>query len=315
MTQPTPCYHCGEPVPAGAPWTVELLGAPRAMCCPGCQAVAQAISSAGLDSYYQHRTEPSANPEALPQALQDELELYDREDVQQRFARSEGDGQQATLLIEGISCAACCWLIERHLRAQPGVQEASLNMGNQRLSLTWSPQQTRLSSLLASLRRIGYNAHPYEPDKASEQIAEENRRYLRRLGLAGLMFMQVMMATMALSSEFDQDMTEGMAHLLRWASLLMTTPVVFYSCAPFFQGALRDLRNRRLSMDVSVSLAIGGAYLAGIYATLIGQGEVYFDSVTMFALFLLAGRYLERRARQRTVERGAEWIIIPTHNG
>tara|TARA_Y100000748_G_scaffold82439_2_gene68138 strand:+ start:5866 stop:8319 length:2454 start_codon:yes stop_codon:yes gene_type:complete len=310
MAQPTPCYHCGEPVPAGAPWTVELLGAPRAMCCPGCQAVAEAISSAGLESYYQHRTEPSANPEALPQALQDELELYDRDDVQQRFARGDGDNQQATLLIEGISCAACCWLIERHLRALPGVQEASLNMGNQRLSLTWDRQQTKLSALLSSLRHIGYNAHPYEPDKASEQIAEENRRYLRRLGLAGLMFMQVMMATMALSSEFNQDMTEGMAHLLRWASLLMTTPVVFYSCAPFFQGALRDLRNRRLSMDVSVSLAIGGAYLAGIYATLLGEGEVYFDSVSMFALFLLAGRYLERRARQRTVESTARLVNL-----
>ncbi len=310
MAQPTPCFHCGEPVPAGAPWHANILGEQRPLCCPGCLAVAEAICSAGLESYYQHRTERSANPEAMPRVLQDELELYDREDVQQRYTASQGTGQQIQLLIEGINCAACCWLIERHLRAQPGVLEASLNMGNQRLSLSWQADATKLSTLIAGLRRIGYTAHPYEPDKAAEQIAAENRRYLRRLGLAGLMFMQVMMATMALYEEFDQDLTEGMAHLLRWASLLMTTPVVFYSCAPFFQGAWRDLKNRRLSMDVSVSLAIGGAYLAGIWATVIGRGEVYFDSVTMFAFFLLAGRYLERRARQRTVESTARLVNL-----
>ncbi len=310
MAQPTPCFHCGEPVPAGAPWHADILGEQRPLCCPGCLAVAEAICSAGLESYYQHRTERSANPEAMPRVLQDELELYDREDVQQRYTSTQGDSQQIQLLIEGINCAACCWLIERHLRAQPGVLEASLNMGNQRLNLTWQADTSKLSTLIAGLRRIGYTAHPYEPDKAAEQIAAENRRYLRRLGLAGLMFMQVMMATMALYEEFDQDLTDSMAHLLRWASLLMTTPVVFYSCAPFFQGAWRDLKNRRLSMDVSVSLAIGGAYLAGIWATVIGRGEVYFDSVTMFAFFLLAGRYLERRARQRTVESTARLVNL-----
>jgi len=313
MAQPTPCFHCGEPVPAGAPWHAQILGERRVMCCPGCLAVAEAICGAGLDSYYQHRTERSANPEAMPRVLQEELELYDRDDVQQRYVQnnqSNTDQPQIQLLIEGINCAACCWLIERHLRAQPGVVEASLNMGNQRLNLSWQAGKTRLSTLIASLRSIGYTAHPYEPDKAGEQIAAENRRYLRRLGLAGLMFMQVMMATMALYEEFDQDLTESMAHLLRWASLLMTTPVVFYSCAPFFQGAWRDLKNRRLSMDVSVSLAIGGAYLAGIWATVTGTGEIYFDSVTMFAFFLLAGRYLERRARQRTVESTARLVNL-----
>lgn len=280
------------------------------MCCPGCQAVADAIVAGGLESYYRHRTDNATNPEALPRVLQDELELLDRADVQQRYVHSEGDQQQIQLLIEGISCAACGWLIEKRLVQLPGVSQATLNLGNHRLTLTWDPGLTRLSSLLAEIKRIGYAAHPFEADKASEQIAAENRRYLRRLGLAGLMFMQVMMATMALYEEFNQDLTADMAIILRWVSLVMTTPVVLYSCAPFFQGAWRDLNNRRLSMDVSVSLAIGGAYLAGIWATVTNTGEIYFDSVTMFAFFLLAGRYLERRARQRTVESSAKLVNL-----
>ena len=310
MAQALPCYHCGEPVPAGSQWRVAILGEPRDMCCPGCQAVAEAIVAGGLESYYKHRTEHSVNPEALPRTLQDELEMLDRSDVQQRYVHSEGELQHIQLLIEGISCAACGWLIERRLKQMPGVNEVSLNLGNNRLSLSWNNSQTKLSALLAEIKRIGYIGHPYEPDQASAQIASENRAYLRRLGLAGLMFMQVMMATMALWDGFNQDMTAEMASTLRWAALLMTTPVVLYSCIPFFKGAWRDLKNRQLSMDVSVSLAIGATYLAGIWATLTGSGEVYFDSVVMFAFFLLAGRYLERRARQRTVESTARLVNL-----
>ena len=310
MTRPLPCYHCGEPVPAGSHWHVAILGEQRDMCCPGCQAVAEAIVAGGLASYYSHRTEHSINPQALPRSLQDELEMLDRSDVQQRYVHSDGDQQHIQLLIEGISCAACGWLIERRLRQTPGVIEASLNLGNNRLSLSWDSKLSKLSALLAELKRIGYVGHPYEPDQASAQVAEDNRRYLRRLGLAGLMFMQVMMATMALWDGFNQDMTPQMAITLRWAALLMTTPVVLYSCTPFFTGAWRDLKNRQLSMDVSVSLAIAATYLAGIWAILTDSGEIYFDSVVMFAFFLLAGRYLERRARQRTVESTARLVNL-----
>src|SRR5690606_24877151 len=183
MTQPLPCYHCGEPVPAGSRWCVTILGEQRDMCCPGCQAVAEAIVAGGLESYYSHRTEHSVNPEALPRTLQDELEMLDRSDVQQRYVQSEGDRQSIQLLIEGISCAACGWLIERRLSQAPGGAEASLNPGNTRLSRSRPRNRTRPSALLAEITRIGYIGHPYEPDQASAQIAAESRRYLRRLGL------------------------------------------------------------------------------------------------------------------------------------
>ena len=310
MSAPQICYHCGEPVPSGAPWGVSILGQRRMMCCPGCEAVAEAIVQGGLESFYQHRTENAANPEALPRVLEDELALLDRKDVQERFIHSEGDQQQLQLLVEGITCAACGWLIEQRLGKLPGVLEVRLNLSNHRLTLVWDARQIKPSALLAELKRIGYTAHPYADDQAALHIAEENRRYLRRLGLAGLMFMQVMMATMALSPEFNEDITPAMETLLRWVSLIMTTPVVFYSCTPFFQGALRDLKTRRLTMDVSVSLAIGGAYLAGVWATVSNSGDIYFDSVSMFALFLLAGRYLERRARQRTTESTAQLVNL-----
>jgi len=310
MANPVPCYHCGLPVPAGSQFNARVLNETRALCCPGCQAVAEAIVMGGLESYYLHRSDPATNPEALPQALTEELELYDREEVQQPFVTHEGSLASTSLMIEGISCAACGWLIERHVRNLDGVAEASLNLSNHRLQVRWSDARLPLSELLAELRRIGYAAHPYQPDEAAERLAQENRRAMRQLGVTGLLWMQVMMATMATWPEFNLDLSESFFVTLRWTALVLTTPIVFYCCTDFFRGALRDLRTRHLTMDVSVSLAIGGAYLAGIWSTITGQGELYFDAVGMFALFLLAGRFLERRARERTAAATAQLINL-----
>ncbi|MGA3796533.1 heavy metal translocating P-type ATPase [Pseudomonas fluorescens] len=310
MTTPLPCYHCALPVPAGSRFTAAVLGQPREFCCPGCQAVAEAIVAGGLESYYQHRSEASANPEALPVQLVDELALYDRADVQQPFVRHEGELAETTLLMEGISCAACGWLIEKHLRTLPAVAEARLNLSNHRLHVRWADGQLPLSQVLSELRHIGYAAHPYQADRASEQLASENRLALRQLGVAGLLWFQAMMATMATWPEFNIDLSPELHTILRWVALFLTTPIVFYSCAPFFKGAMRDLRTRHLTMDVSVSLAIGSAYVAGIWTSITGVGELYFDAVGMFALFLLAGRYLERRARERTAAATAQLVNL-----
>jgi len=310
MASPVPCYHCGLPVPAGNAYQARVLNEQRAMCCPGCQAVAEAIVQGGLESYYEHRSDSSINPGVLPQALTEELALYDRKDVQEPFVQHEGELAHTALMIEGISCAACGWLIEKHLRGLDGISEARLNLSNHRLRVSWNDSTLPLSELLAELRRIGYAAHPYQADQAAERLAQDNRRSMRQLGVTGLLWMQVMMATMATWPEFNVDLTPGMASILRWTALLLTTPIVFYCCTDFFKGALRDLRTRHLTMDVSVSLAIGGAYVAGIWSTVTGQGELYFDAVGMFALFLLAGRFLERRARERTAAATAQLVNL-----
>ena len=310
MAIPLPCFHCGLPVPAGSPYQTRVLDEDRAMCCPGCQAVAEAIVAGGLESYYRHRSETAANPEALPKALTEELALYDRPDVQDGLVEHQGQQAQTCLLIEGISCAACAWLIEHHLKKLPGVGQASLNLSNHRLQVAWDDARLPLSQLLAELRSIGYAAHPYRPDAAAEQMQRENRKALRQLGVAGLLWMQVMMAAMATWPEFNIDLSADLDRILRWTSLFLTSPIVFYCCGQFFRGALRDLRTRHLTMDVSVSLAIGGAYVAGLWSTISGNGDLYFDAVGMFALFLLAGRYLERRARERTAQVTAQLVTL-----
>ncbi len=292
------CFHCGQPVPAGSRWQVRFDGSARAMCCAGCQAVAQAIVDAGLDDYYRHRSEPAAGPSAVPPQLE-ALALYDEPDVQSRFVRSDGDCAETTLMLDGLRCGACVWLIERTLAAQPGVTAASVNFSTERAVLRWDPARTRLSTLLTRISEIGYSALPYDAQQREAQLARTTRSLFRRMFVAGIGMMQVMMYAVPVYTAAPGEIEWQYEHLMRWASLLLTIPVILYSAQPFFAGALRDLRARSLGMDVPVALGMGAAFIASTWATVTGKGEVYFDSVTMFAFLLLGARYLEWIARRR----------------
>lgn len=307
------CYHCGLPVPADADYPVQIDGARREMCCAGCQAVAQAIVDNGLVDYYRHRDAmPESQKEALPEALED-LGLFDHPDFQKSFVRPvEGSECEAALILEGITCAACVWLNEQHVARLPGVTAVVINYATRRARVRWDAQRIQLSDILGAIQAIGYRAYPYD-EARSEQIARRERRAaLWRLFVAGFGMMQVMMYAIPGYLAGEGDMTADIGQLLRWASLVLTVPVVFYSAAPFFQRAWRDVRLRRLGMDVPVALGVGSAFLASCWATITASGEVYFDSVAMFVFFLLCGRYLEMIARQRAV-RGVEALgkVLP----
>ena len=303
------CYHCGLSVPAGLDLHVEIDGAPREMCCAGCQAVAQAIVANKLTDYYRHRDAMPESPrEAIPQALQ-ELGLFDHPEVQKNFVRPVGEHErEAALILEGITCAACVWLNEAHIARQPGVTAVDINYATRRARVRWDENLTKLSAILEAIQAIGYRAHPYDIAR-SEQLAQKERRTAQwRLFVAGFGMMQVMMyALPAYLADVGEggDMTLDISQLLRWASLILTLPVIAYSALPFFANAWRDLKFRRVGMDVPVALGIGSAFAASVWATLTAAGEVYFDSVTMFVFFLLTGRYLEMMARQKAA-RGVE---------
>ncbi len=315
MVDPAPrsCFHCDLPVPAKLDYRIEIQGELREMCCPGCRAIAQTILDAGLGDYYRVRDAPGPNPQQLiPEVLQ-ALEIYDDLEIQRDFVRTEEGGlRTAALSVEGITCAACAWLIERQLRKREGVARADLNLANHRAQVTWDASRVSLSELLHEVSRVGYRAHPYSPDEQERILREESKRALRRLGIAGLGMMQVMMFAVGLYAGAFQGIEDQYRDLLRWVSFLVTTPIVFYAARPFFAGAWRDLRARQLGMDVPVALAIGSAYAASSWATLTKTGEVYFESVCMFVFFLSLGRYLELRARYRADARTRRLLrVVP----
>ena len=279
------------------------------MCCPGCQAVARAIVDGGMEDFYRHRTETAERPQELVPDFLDQLDLYDRPELQRSFVREEeGSIRDASLILEGIVCAACVWLNERHVKALPGVLDFQINYSTHRARLRWDNERITLSEVLRAIADIGYRAHPFDPGRQEQVFKREKKLALRRLTLAGLGTMQVMMIAIAMYIGDYQGMDADIRQFMRWVSLLIATPVVLYSAAAFFGPAWRDLKRRQLGMDVPVSLAIGGAFVASAWATFTGQGEVYFDSVTMFTFFLLTGRYFEMVARHKAGE-SAEALV------
>ena len=175
-----------------------------------------------------------------------------------------------------------------------------INYATRRARVRWDDTRVKLSDILAAIAAIGYRAYPYDAAKNEEISRKERRDALWRLWVAGFGMMQVMMYALPVYLA-EGDMTADIESLMRWASLLLTLPVVFYSSSPFFRNAWRDLKLRRVGMDVPVALGVGAAFVASCWATLTGRGEVYFDSVTMFVFFLLGGRFLEMTARQKAV--------------
>ena len=297
----TGCFHCGEPVSTGSDFTLEIKGIAQPMCCPGCQAVAQTILECGLASYYEHRTAPGIKGELVPSELA-ALTHYDLAEVQQEFVTETGTLREIQLSVEGLTCAACAWLIERHLMGLAGLHYVNVNTTTHRARIKWDPDRLSLSDILKGFAKIGYRAYPFQTHSQEALYAREVRSYMFRMALAGLGSMQVMMCAVALYMDFFISVEEEFMIYFKWISLLLSTPIMIYSAQPFYVGAWRSLKQGHLSMDVSVSLALIGAFVASIWATVFNTGEVYYDSITMFVFFLLLGRLLELRARRKASE-------------
>ncbi|WP_440888015.1 heavy metal translocating P-type ATPase [Vibrio sp. WZ-1] len=305
------CYHCGEDVPANTDFKVEILGEIRDMCCPGCETVAQTIVESGLVSYYQYRTAPAEKADLVPEQLQ-ALIHYDNEDVQSEFVRHHENTSEVTLSLEGVSCAACAWLIEKQVSGVKGLVSIRVNTTTNRALLAWDKTQVRLSELLSVIHRLGYKAAPFEADKQEASYHRTMKQYLYRLGIAGLATMQVMMLAVALYLEVFGDLEPEFKNYFRWVSLIFATPVLLYSALPFYLNAWRSIKGRTLGMDVPVSIALIFAYVASLVATVTEQGEVFFESISMFTFFLLVGRFLEMRARRKAAAASGNLLkLIP----
>jgi len=273
------------------------------MCCKGCEAVAQAIVDGGMENYYRYRTEKGITAQELVPDVLRQMEVYDRPEVQKTFVRhAQGNIREASLILEGIVCAACVWLNEQHLKSLPGVLDVQVNYSTHRARVSWNDDETHLSEILRAISAIGYLAHPYDPSVHQQLLEKQRRDYLKRLGLAGALGMQVMMFAVAMYIGDWWGMEDAHRIFFQWISLGLTLPVFVYSGRPFYQAAWRDLRHGRAGMDVPISLGIMIAFGGSLISMLRGSGHVYFDSVVMFIFFLLTARFLELAARKRASE-------------
>ena len=326
---PPGCHHCGAPVGHRSP-VATVAGREVRVCGDACRTAVETIANAGLDAWYGLRTHSDAQGAATADPRhRAEIDAWRVPEVEASVVRRSaggghrgGDGgdtgretgahgtsthgtsahgtSAVTLTVEGMRCAGCAWLVERLLASVPGVNAAAVDFPLRRAEVRFDARVTRLHALLEALARAGYRAVPYTAHEEEAAIESERRARIRGLGISALFGMQVMLLSIALyASEHHGGMDAGFERLFRWLAMVLTVPVLIWPGRAFFTGAAAALRGRRPTMDVPVALGLSIAFLGSVFATITGEGDVWFDSVVMFVALLNAARYLELLARRR----------------
>ena len=311
---PAACHHCGAPLGLHSP-KIVVSGQEVQVCGDACRTSVETIANAGLDAWYGLRTHSDAHGAATADPRhRAELEAWRVPEVEASLLRPGGDsggdddhhastepGSGAvTLTVEGMRCAGCAWLVERLLASVPGVNAATVDFPLRRAEVRFDTHTTRLHTLLETLANAGYRAAPYTVRAEEAAIESERRARIRGLGISAVFGMQVMLLSIALyAGDHYGSMDAGFEQLFRWLAMMLTVPVLVWPGRTFFTGAATALRSRRLTMDVPVALGLSIAFAGSAFATVSGEGEVWFDSVAMFVTLLSGARYLELLARRQ----------------
>ncbi len=291
------CFHCGLPLPE-QDFSADIDGQPRHFCCFGCQSVCEAIYAAGMEGFYQ-RTPEGVLLEPPPPPPED-LGLYDLEEVQAEFVQGNGQEREIHLLVEGIHCAACVWLIEHSLNKLPGVLSARVNLSAKRLLLRWDNDRIKLSEIISALARVGYSATPFDPEAAEGILKKQTRDLLFRITFAGFTMMNLLWISIALYAGADEG---EYRNLFQWVGFALATPTLFYSGWPFLKGAWTSLRTGHLGMDLPIALGatVTWAYSSWVTFHDLPDHHVYFDTVVNFIFVILIGRHLEGISKRHAV--------------
>ena len=292
------CFHCGLPIPNNSKFEQDIGGLTRQFCCPACQMVCHAIYDANLDGFYQ-RTLEKTKLAPPPEAIKDPA-LYDLDDVQAEFVAELGRIREIRLLVEGIHCAACVWLIEKSLAQTIGILDARVNLSSKKLLLRWDNQKVKLSQIINSLGNIGYAAIPYDPQVAENKLNRQNRKLLLRMAFAGFAMMNLLWISIALYSGADKGEFRNLFH---WVGFALATPTLLYSGFPFLHSAWTGLKHRQLTMDLPIAIGAASTYVYSVFITVSQSttGEVYYDTVVNFLFVILVGRYLEAMSKRQAV--------------
>jgi Cu2+-exporting ATPase len=284
------CAHCGAALAPGQ----------GRFCCTGCEAAYGLVRGLGLDAFYRRRetADGALRPEAAPPAF-DTLPLI----------HEEADGVKSLdLMISGLTCGACVWLVEQALAAEPDVMKARVSFSTRRLDLRWRGAAARGNELMALLSRLGFRLAPYTPACLRATEDAEGRALIRALGIAAFGAMNVMLVSIAVW--VGDDMGAHTRELMHWLAALIALPTVLVAGMPFYRSAAAALRAGRVNMDMAVSLGVLATTGMSLIETFRNGPYTWFDGATALLALLLAGRVLERAARRKARQAVAELLAL-----
>ncbi len=287
------CRHCGTAFAGSGDF-----------CCGGCTAAYGLVQSLGLARYYEQKVcDPAqrpTRPDTLPEAL----------NLAAWIKPLDAGRSRLTLMVDGLQCGACVWLIEQTLLRQPGVVAARVALSTRRLTLDWRDGAVDPAALVDLVARLGYRLVPCDPERLAAATAVQAKELLRCMAVAGFAAANIMLLSVSVWSGAVGDMSVGTRDLLHWISALIAIPAIAYAGRPFFRSAWAALSNRRSNMDVPISIAVILAPSVSLVETFTSGAHAYFDSAVTLLFFLLIGRYLDQQARNRAHEAATRLLAL-----
>lgn len=275
------CAHCGERLPSAAPTT---------FCCVGCATAHDVIAGLGLARFYDRfRLDPNVR------------RLRPNGDIAVDYTahcRVGANGEtRLHLMIDGLHCAACVWLIESVLARDSRIVDGRVNLTTRRLSLAWRGPASDAGQFVASIGALGFRLVPYDPAVLARDGDAQERELLRALAVSGFAAANVMLLSVSVWAGHAEGMGTATRDLMHWLSALIALPAVAYAGRPFFRSALASLAAGRANMDVPISIGVALAAAISLFETTRSGSHAYFDSAITLVFFLLIGRYLDAKAR------------------
>jgi len=299
----TLCAHCSLPVPEG------LLDeyADRQFCCSGCHTAFGILHAHGLDSYYGF----AERREAPVRASGRRYDEFDHPAFANLYVTVGPSGLSRTeLYLEGVHCASCVWLVERVPLLVPGVLRAELDVRRSLAVIEWDMATVPLSRIAQSLDTLGYPPHPFRGVARADMRKREDRAMLVRIGIAGAIAINVMLAALALYAGELNTMDASLTRFFRWVSFAITVPAFIWPGRVFFTGAWASLRTRALHMDLPIAIALAAGFIRGAMNTITDTGPIYFDGLALLIFALLVGRFLQQRGQRMAVDAAEELHAI-----
>ncbi len=293
-----PCRHCGE----------DTKKIEEDFCCAGCSAAYKIINKLGFESYYKRRELDSGVGKIKP-------ETVEAVDISEFIFCEPDDSNSLSLMVQGMHCAACVWLIESILKKQKNVLKARINLSKKTLFLQWRGGAKTGNELVHLIHDIGYKLLPFDEEILNSAEKKYSDTILRALAVAGFGAGNVMLFSFSLWFSDAIDMGANTRNLLHFFSSLIALPVIIFSARPFFSSAWKSIRQGYPNMDLAISIAIFLACVVSLLETFRGATHVYFDSAVMLIFFLLIGRYLDLKARKKAFAIASEFTMLAASFG
>jgi Cu2+-exporting ATPase len=296
---PAACAHCGQALPAGAD---------ARFCCAGCATAYAIVQDLGLGQFYARRAAAAGARALRPDAQEAERDYA-------AHVRTDGAGRSVLhVMVDGVSCAACVWLIESVLAQEAGLVEGRLNMTTRRLAIRWDGPAAEANRYARRVAALGFRLVPYDPGRLVVAADRAERELLKAMAVAGFAAGNIMLLSVSVWAGHVQGMGQATRDLMHWVSSLIALPAIAYAGRPFFRSALDALKAGRTNMDVPISIGVVLAAAMSLWQTMESGPHAYFDSAVTLLFFLLVGRYLDRRARGRARAAAEQLLSFDTRS-